>query len=72
MTIYPIQQNGQWFKIKGRKHRIACCDCGLVHDLEFRIRKGKIEFRAFRHNRATGQKRRWMACHRPSMLKAKE
>lgn len=41
-------------------HRIACCDCGLVHDLEFNldILKNKIRFRARRNARATSAKRR--------------
>lgn len=37
---------------------MACCDCGLVHDMDFRIVEGKIQFRARRNNRATGQLRR--------------
>jgi hypothetical protein len=48
--IYPV--------MKG--YKMACCDCGLVHDLEFRIvENGKrVEFRARRNNRSTGQIRR--------------
>lgn len=38
--------------------RLACCDCGLVHDVEFRIFEGKPEFRMRRNNRSTGQMRR--------------
>lgn len=48
-----------WIKAVSRRHRIACCDCGLVHDLEFRARKsGAIEFRAARNHRATAARRR--------------
>jgi len=43
-----------------RGYKMACCDCGLVHKLDFRVRKGKIEFRVFRDNRATAAMRRWM------------
>lgn len=39
-------------------HKIACCDCGLVHQLEFRKTEDGLEFRAKRDNRATAQKRR--------------
>ena len=39
-----------------------CCDCGLVHKIDFKLENhGKnkvIMFRAFRDNRATGQARR--------------
>lgn len=42
-------------------YRMACCDCGLVHEMEFRIDDlGRVNFRAKRHNRATGQVRRAM------------
>jgi len=44
-------------------YRASCCDCGLVHELEFRVcddEPARIEFRARLHNRATGQVRRHM------------
>lgn len=42
-------------------YRMACCDCGLVHDMEFRIDDlGQINFRANRNTRSTGQLRRQM------------
>jgi hypothetical protein len=42
-------------------YKMACCDCGLVHNLEFRIdEKGQINFRASRNQRSTGQVRRFM------------
>lgn len=40
-------------------YKMACCDCGLVHDMQFRIADdGEINFRARRNNRSTGQMRR--------------
>lgn len=45
-------------------YRMACCDCGLVHDLEFTIGKSedgitdRVHFRARRNPRSTGQMRR--------------
>ena len=40
-------------------YRMSCCDCGLVHSLEFRLDDdNKLNFRASRNNRATGQTRR--------------
>ncbi len=58
---YVEQKDGDWIKVIRRKHKIACCDCGLVHMLNFRIKKGKIEFQAIRDNRATAQRRRYEA-----------
>jgi len=40
--------------------RLACCDCGLVHDIYFRARRGKAQWRIDRNNRSTGQLRRNM------------
>jgi hypothetical protein len=40
-------------------YRIACCDCGLVHDFVFASEDGKpIGIAARRNNRATAQRRR--------------
>ncbi len=61
---YPqyIAKKGKWCKWvqpirKG--YKMACCTCGLVHDMEFRLYRGSIQFRARANNRATGQLRRW-------------
>jgi len=35
-----------------------CCDCGLIHRLDFRIVDGKVEFRTRRDDRATAAARR--------------
>ncbi len=46
-------------------YKLCCCDCGLVHRLDFRLvtyGRGlfkKIQFRVFRDNRATAAIRRW-------------
>jgi len=54
---YHQQQDGEWMEPQ-RGYRAACCDCGLVHRLQFRVVKGKVQFRAWRDNRATAQMRR--------------
>lgn len=51
-----------------KKYKLACCDCGLVHDMEFFVllkggkrldrRKGQIKFRVRRNVRATAAMRR--------------
>lgn len=47
-------------------YRFACCECGLVHEMQFDVgegsngEKGVVIFRARRHNRATSATRRYM------------
>jgi hypothetical protein len=40
--------DGQWVSPIHRGYRLACCDCGLEHRMDFRIRKGAVQFRATR------------------------
>ena len=54
---YPYVENWTWTQV-AREYRPCCCDCGLVHVFQFRVRKGKIQLRAKRDNRATAQFRR--------------
>lgn len=54
---YYQQSDGEWVE-PTNDYKMACCDCGLIHKMEFRVRKGKVQFRAFRDNRATAQRRR--------------
>jgi hypothetical protein len=49
---------GEWVPLSG-KLRMECCDCGLVHRLEFRIDEDKFLYmRGWRDNRATANRRR--------------
>jgi len=57
MTRYYTQADGQWFQPKGR-YRIACCHCGLVHRMEFRVVGGVIQLRAWRDKKATALRRK--------------
>ncbi len=42
-------------------YRVACCSCGVVHDLEFRLdENNSFNFRARQNPRATAQKQRHM------------
>jgi hypothetical protein len=50
-----------WIQPLMKGYRMACCDCGLVHELVFRVVKGKVQFAARRHIRATAAKRRGKA-----------
>lgn len=62
LVVYRQLADGEWQTMSSRRHKIACCDCGLVHLLEFRVSRGKIKFRAWRDNRATANRRR-SKCH---------
>lgn len=55
---YRRQVDGEWVQPVRRGYKLACCDCGLVHDVDFRVRRGKVQFRAFRNMRSTAGRRR--------------
>ena len=60
---YDEPQEGEWVQPARKGYKFRCCDCGLVHNLDFRIVGNKrkfIQFRAFRNERSTGQVRRHM------------
>jgi hypothetical protein len=59
--------SGKWNRLPDR---FRCCDCGLVHDIQVRKRKGRFEIRAWLANRSTGQARRWMRYHEELVQKA--
>jgi hypothetical protein len=48
----------EWVQPVRSGYRMACCDCSMVHELDFRIRAGRVQFRARRNNRSTAQLRR--------------
>jgi len=61
MGIYDKRKDGEGVRVNMEKESLnfACCDCGLVHRLDFWHIKGKIyDIVFFRENRATGQLRR--------------
>lgn len=58
MTKYEEPQPGEWIQPVEEGYKMQCCDCGLVHRMDFRVEDGRAQFRAFRDNRATGQVRR--------------
>lgn len=70
---YKHVESGEWFRVAKREHRNACCDCGLVHVVDYRIVRddldhpgdvieveGMIEMRVRRDGPATGGMRRAM------------
>jgi hypothetical protein len=61
MTRYHHAEDGEWLRPKPGIHKMRCCDCGLTHQMEYRIVDGRVEFRAVRDRRATAAVRRWMS-----------
>lgn len=59
---YPQQYDGDRVRPVMRGYRMRCCDCSLIHVLDFYIvrHKGRlvVEFRVRKHNRATAAARR--------------
>lgn len=49
-------KEGVWY-IEKTGYR-GCCDCGLVHYVEYRIKKGKIQARSWRAIGSTEQARK--------------
>lgn len=50
----------EWVRPIRRGYKLACCDCGLVHDMDFRVKNGRVEFRVRRNGRSTAMMRRHM------------
>lgn len=51
--------DGEWIQVPMRNYKEQCCDCALIHRMNFRINaKGRIEIQAFRDGRATSGARR--------------
>ena len=63
VTQYHQLRDGDWIRPRRRKFKEQCCDCGKVHDVDFRLVKSKkgnryyIEFRAAANTRATARAR---------------
>ena len=59
---YKQEQDGAWVRPVKRGYKMMCCDCGLVHVLDFKhVPYGsgrKIIFRVRRDIRATSAARR--------------
>ncbi len=57
MKTYRIKQ-GEWIE-PTLIHSLGCCDCGLVHRVQFKVVNGRVQFRVWRDKRATAATRRW-------------
>ena len=54
---YIQRYDGEWSDVTTGVN-VACCDCGLVHHLEFAVLEERILKRVFRDRRATANRRR--------------
>ena len=58
---FTQREDGEGFFIPhGEVFKIACCDCGLVHNFVVVEEDGELGMAAERNNRSTGQRRRHM------------
>ena len=56
---YYHVSNGEWITVSKRGFKEQCCDCGLVHVLNFKVgEKGEIQVQTKRDERATAAVRR--------------
>ena len=44
---------GEWVQPVRRAYKLACCDCGLVHSMHFRVWNGRVQWKAYRDEKAT-------------------
>jgi len=58
MPRYEQPEEGEWVQPIEEGYKIACCSCGLVHKVDFRVVDGRAQFRVFAAPRSTGQIRR--------------
>ena len=47
----------RWVQPVKRNYLMACCDCGLVHRMSFRVVSGRAQFKAQRAPRLTAARR---------------
>jgi hypothetical protein len=50
----------RWVQPIKKGYKMCCCDCGLVHFMDFRIVYGRVQFKAKRSIRYTKSERRKM------------
>jgi hypothetical protein len=57
---YENPREGEWQQPIRKGYKMRCCDCGLVHKIDFRVYNGRAQMRVFRDNRSTAAVRRGM------------
>ena len=56
--LYEKPKPGEWVLPIAEGYQMECCDCGLVHTIDFRVVDGRAQMRMRRDRRATLMKRR--------------
>lgn len=51
-------EDDEWYRPDMKNAREMCCDCGLVHDVDYRVRRGRVEIRARQNPQSTANARR--------------
>lgn len=59
-----------WIQPIKRGYIMACCDCGLCHRLDFRVHRGRAQFRAQRAPRYTSRERARMLKTKRGLLRS--
>ncbi len=49
---------GEWVQPIAKGYSMGCCDCGLVHRMDVRVYKGRVQFRVWRDEPATKKQRK--------------
>ncbi len=44
MTYIKPDEN-EWIQPVSTNYKMSCCDCGLVHEIDFRYFKKRVQFR---------------------------
>lgn len=58
-------EDGEWVYPRHKGFNIVCCDCGLVHRVNFKVTAGMVAFQAFRMPQVKPKKK--AAKKRPSV-----
>lgn len=56
--VYDKPKPDEWVLPVAEGYQMECCDCGLVHTIDFRVIDGRAQLRMRRDRRATLMKRR--------------
>lgn len=72
MAKYKKVSEGEWVQPKMKGYKMMCCDCGLVHIMNFKIVHNgkKVRLQAFRDERKTAASRRTKQEKLKSLIKS--
>jgi hypothetical protein len=70
---YDKQIQNKWLTPREEGFKLACCDCGLVHDVNFRVKDGRAQINFIRRNKSeTTRIRKTHRIHSEIVNKVKE